>query len=102
MSIKPDIFAAIQKSGVPAHVEIVVPSGKDIYLDTAFMTGRQVETVPWKFLYLSTRVRQRNLLALHKPSDSAPVLGSGHIGTGTKEKRSDTVSLGSIPSVTGF
>ena len=28
MSLKPDIFAAIQKSGVPAHVEIDVPSGK--------------------------------------------------------------------------
>lgn len=34
MSIKPDIFEAIQKSGVPAHVEIDLPSDKDIYLET--------------------------------------------------------------------
>lgn len=34
MNIKPDIFAAIQKSGVPAHVEIDLPSNEDIYLET--------------------------------------------------------------------
>ena len=43
MNLKPDIFAAIQKSGVPAHVEIDVPSDKDIYLATGvydWETGR--------------------------------------------------------------
>ena len=34
MNIEPAIFAAIQKSGVPAHVEIDLPSDKDIYLET--------------------------------------------------------------------
>lgn len=34
MSIKPDIFEAIKKSGVPVHVDIDVPSDKDIYLET--------------------------------------------------------------------
>ena len=43
MNLKPDVFAAIQKSGVPAHGEIDVPSGKDIYLATGvydWETGR--------------------------------------------------------------
>lgn len=34
MNIKPDIFAAIQRSGIPAHVEIDLPSDKDVYLET--------------------------------------------------------------------
>jgi VWFA-related protein len=32
MSLKPDLFAAIQKSGVPAHIDIDLPSGKDVFL----------------------------------------------------------------------
>ena len=34
MSLKPDIFAAIEHSGVPAHLEIDVPTGIDVYLAT--------------------------------------------------------------------
>lgn len=43
MSLKPDLFAAIQKSGVPAHVEIDLPSDQDIYLETGvydWQTGK--------------------------------------------------------------
>jgi len=43
MSIKPDIYAAIQKSGVPVHLEIDLPSDKDVYLETGVYdqeTGR--------------------------------------------------------------
>jgi VWFA-related protein len=32
MSLKPDLFAAIQKSGVPAHIDIDLPSDKDVFL----------------------------------------------------------------------
>jgi VWFA-related protein len=32
MSLKPDIFAAIQKSGIPAHIDIDLPADKDVYL----------------------------------------------------------------------
>jgi hypothetical protein len=32
MSLKPDIFAAIEKSGIPAHIDIDLPADKDIYL----------------------------------------------------------------------
>ena len=34
MDLKPDIFAAIQRSGVPAHFEIDVPQGKEFVLST--------------------------------------------------------------------
>jgi VWFA-related protein len=34
MNLAPDIFAAIQRSGVPAHFEIDVPSDKDVFLAT--------------------------------------------------------------------
>jgi VWFA-related protein len=34
MSLKPDIFAAIQRSGIPAHLEIDLPTGTDVYLAT--------------------------------------------------------------------
>ena len=34
MSLKPDIFAAIQRSGVPAHMEIDLPTDADVYLAT--------------------------------------------------------------------
>jgi hypothetical protein len=30
----PDVYAAIQRSGVPAHFEIDVPSDKDVFLST--------------------------------------------------------------------
>jgi VWFA-related protein len=33
MSLKPDLYAAIEKSGVPAHVEIDLPSDKDVVLE---------------------------------------------------------------------
>jgi VWFA-related protein len=33
MSLKPDLFAAIEKSGVPAHVDIDLPSDKDLILE---------------------------------------------------------------------
>jgi VWFA-related protein len=32
MSLKPDVFAAIEKSGVPAHVDIDLPADKDVLL----------------------------------------------------------------------
>ena len=34
MSLKPEIYAAIQRSGVPAHLEIDVPQGKEFVLST--------------------------------------------------------------------
>jgi VWFA-related protein len=34
MDLKPDIYAAIQRSGVPAHFEIDVPQGKEFVLST--------------------------------------------------------------------
>lgn len=34
MDLKPDIYAAIQRSGVPAHFDIDVPQGKDVILST--------------------------------------------------------------------
>jgi hypothetical protein len=34
MSIKPDIFEAVQKSGVPAHIEIDLPTDRDVFLET--------------------------------------------------------------------
>ena len=34
MNIKPDIFAAVEKSGVPAHIDFDLPTGEDIYLET--------------------------------------------------------------------
>jgi hypothetical protein len=43
MNIKPDTFATIQKSGLLAHLEIDLPSDKDIYLETGvydWATGR--------------------------------------------------------------
>ena len=43
LGLKPDIYTAIQKSGVPAHVEIDLPAGKDVWLVTAVFdpqTGR--------------------------------------------------------------
>jgi hypothetical protein len=33
MNVKPEIWAAIQKSGIPAHMEIDLPN-EDIYLNT--------------------------------------------------------------------
>jgi len=35
MELKPDLYTAIQKSGVPAHVEIDLPAGTDGWLVTA-------------------------------------------------------------------
>jgi hypothetical protein len=34
MNLSPDMFTAIQRSGVPAHFEIDVPSDKDVFLST--------------------------------------------------------------------
>jgi VWFA-related protein len=34
MSLAPDIFAAIQRSGVPAHFETDLPADKDLFLET--------------------------------------------------------------------
>jgi hypothetical protein len=34
MNLAPDVYAAIQRSGVPAHFEIDVPSDKDVFLFT--------------------------------------------------------------------
>ena len=34
MNLAPDVYAAIQRSGVPAHFEIDVPSDKDVFLAT--------------------------------------------------------------------
>ena len=34
MNLAPDVYAAIQRSGVPAHFEIDVPSDKDVFLST--------------------------------------------------------------------
>ncbi len=34
MDISPELFAAIQGSGVPAHIDIDVPADKDVYLQT--------------------------------------------------------------------
>ncbi len=34
MSVKPDLFAAIERSGIPAHLEIDVPADMDVYLAT--------------------------------------------------------------------
>jgi len=34
MNLAPDMYAAIQRSGVPAHFEIDVPSDKDVFLAT--------------------------------------------------------------------
>jgi VWFA-related protein len=33
MQLKPELFTAIQRSGVPAHVEIDLPSDKDVFLE---------------------------------------------------------------------
>lgn len=33
MDLKPDLFAAIEKSGVPAHVEMDLPSDEDVVLE---------------------------------------------------------------------
>jgi VWFA-related protein len=33
MSLKPELFSAIEKSGVPAHVELDLPSDKDVVLE---------------------------------------------------------------------
>jgi hypothetical protein len=33
MALKPEVYAAIQKSGVPAHMEIDLPN-TDVYLET--------------------------------------------------------------------
>ncbi len=43
MNLAPDVYAAIQRSGVPAHFEIDVPSEKDVFLATGvydWETGR--------------------------------------------------------------
>lgn len=43
MKLKPDLYAAIQRSGVPAHMEIDLPSDKDVILDAGVYdleTGR--------------------------------------------------------------
>jgi hypothetical protein len=34
MNLAPDVYAAIQRSGVPAHFEIDLPSHKDVFLAT--------------------------------------------------------------------
>ena len=34
MNLKPDIFTAIQRSGVTAHMEIDVPSDRDVFFET--------------------------------------------------------------------
>jgi hypothetical protein len=34
MNLAPDVYAAIQRSGVPAHFEIDIPSDKDVFLST--------------------------------------------------------------------
>jgi hypothetical protein len=34
MEITPEIFAAIQHSGLPAHIDIDLPADKDVYLQT--------------------------------------------------------------------
>jgi hypothetical protein len=34
MDITPEIFAAIQRSGIPAHIDIDVPADTDVYLET--------------------------------------------------------------------
>ena len=56
MNLKPDVFAAIQKSGVPAHVEIDVPSDKDIYLATGVYDWETGRAGTLEFLYFSTTV----------------------------------------------
>jgi hypothetical protein len=33
MSLQPEIYASVQKSGIPAHMEIDLPN-KDVYLET--------------------------------------------------------------------
>ena len=43
MNLAPDMYAAIQRSGVPAHFEIDLPSDKDVFLETGvydWETGR--------------------------------------------------------------
>lgn len=43
MDLTPDVYAAIQKSGVPAHFEIDVPADKDVFLETGvydWQTGK--------------------------------------------------------------
>ena len=43
MTLDPGLFASIQKSGVPAHMEIDVPAGKDVFLETGvydWQTGK--------------------------------------------------------------
>jgi len=34
MNLKPELYEAIEKSGIPAHVEIDLPTGKDVWLVT--------------------------------------------------------------------
>ena len=34
MELTPDLYAAIQRSGLPAHLEIDLPSNQDVYLAT--------------------------------------------------------------------
>ncbi len=43
MNLKPDIYSAIEHSGVPAHLEIDLPADQDVYLETGIYdweTGR--------------------------------------------------------------
>ncbi len=43
MDLTPDLFAAIEKSGMPAHVEIDLPADKDVFLETGvydWQTGK--------------------------------------------------------------
>jgi hypothetical protein len=43
MNLTPDLYAAVEKSGVPAHFEIDVPAGQDVFLETGvydWQTGK--------------------------------------------------------------
>jgi VWFA-related protein len=43
MALKPEVYGAVQKSGVPGHVEIDLPANQEILLETGvfdFQTGR--------------------------------------------------------------
>ncbi len=49
MDRKPDLYAAIEKSGVPAHVQINLPSEKDVVLEAGvydWETGAGTLAVP--------------------------------------------------------